>query len=161
MTLRACKAALVAAIALWFTLVAYNNVVDYPTNFEFVQHVLSMDTVPANNRLADRALVAPEVHHATYAAIIGWEMLTALVCWWGAINCFRSVRGTGEQFRRARKPAVVGLTLGLLLFLVGFLTVAAEWFAMWQSPQWNGQAAAFRMFAVIGLVLVFLTSSDE
>jgi predicted small integral membrane protein len=31
---------------------------------------------------------------------------------------------------------------------------------MWQSKSWNGQDAAFRMFTVIGIVLLFLVQSD-
>ncbi len=45
LAIRAAKAVMVAAIALFATLVAFGNVTDYHTNFEFVQHVLSMDSV--------------------------------------------------------------------------------------------------------------------
>jgi len=43
---------------------------------------------------------------------------------------------------------------------VAFLTVGAEWFLMWQSKTWNGQEAAFRMFAVLGIVLIFTAVPD-
>jgi hypothetical protein len=39
------KTAMVAAIALFASLVAFGNITDYGTNWAFVQHVLSMDTV--------------------------------------------------------------------------------------------------------------------
>jgi predicted small integral membrane protein len=39
---------------------------------------------------------------------------------------------------------------------VAFLGVGGEWFLMWQSQTWNGQAAAFRMFTVTGVVLVLV-----
>ena len=42
--IRLVKAVLVAAVALFFTLVAFGNVTDYGSNWLFVQHVLSMDT---------------------------------------------------------------------------------------------------------------------
>jgi predicted small integral membrane protein len=38
--------------------------------------------------------------------------------------------------------------------------VGGEWFLMWQSKNWNGQDAAFRMFAVVGIVLLFLVQQD-
>jgi predicted small integral membrane protein len=44
----------------------------------------------------------------------------------------------------------------MLQWFVAFLCVGAEWFLMWQSKSWNGQEAAFRMFAVEGVVLVVL-----
>jgi predicted small integral membrane protein len=31
---------------------------------------------------------------------------------------------------------------------------------MWQSRDWNGQEAAFRMFAVVGLVLLIVLQPD-
>jgi predicted small integral membrane protein len=31
---------------------------------------------------------------------------------------------------------------------------------MWQSHVWNGQEAAFRMFAVVGLVLLIVLQPD-
>ena len=44
--------------------------------------------------------------------------------------------------------------------VVAFLSVGGEWFLMWQSKNWNGQDAAFRMFTVIGIVLLFLVQQD-
>jgi predicted small integral membrane protein len=32
---------------------------------------------------------------------------------------------------------------------------------MWQSKVWNGQEAAFRMFAMMGLSLIFLCLPDS
>jgi predicted small integral membrane protein len=59
-------------------------------------------------------------------------------------------------FNRAKRVSVIALTLSLLMWLVAFLSVGAEWFLMWQSHTWNGQEAAFRMFAVVGIILVIL-----
>ena len=42
-----------------------------------------------------------------------------------------------------------------------FVEVGGEWFLMWQSQTWNGQEAAFRMFTVVGIVLILLVMKDE
>jgi predicted small integral membrane protein len=55
---------------------------------------------------------------------------------------------------------VMALALSMLMWLVAFLSVGAEWFLMWQSHTWNGQEAAFRMFVVVGLVLLLLLQQD-
>jgi predicted small integral membrane protein len=47
------------------------------------------------------------------------------------------------------------------MWMVAFLGVGGEWFLMWQSKTWNGQDAAFRMFTVIGIVLLLLTRPDS
>ncbi len=46
------------------------------------------------------------------------------------------------------------------MWLVAFLSVGGEWFLMWQSKTWNGQDAAFRMFMVVGLVLLLIAQPD-
>jgi predicted small integral membrane protein len=46
------------------------------------------------------------------------------------------------------------------MWLVAFLSIGAEWFLMWQSHVWNGQEAAFRTFAVVGIVLLILLQPD-
>jgi predicted small integral membrane protein len=32
---------------------------------------------------------------------------------------------------------------------------------MWQSKTWNGQDAAFRMFVVVGIVLLFVAQPES
>ena len=76
---RAAKAATVAAIALFATLVAFGNLTDYDTNFAFVQHVLSMDTIFPFSTIKYRAITSPALHHLAYALIIAAEALTALL----------------------------------------------------------------------------------
>jgi predicted small integral membrane protein len=49
----------------------------------------------------------------------------------------------------------------MLMWMFAFLTVGAEWFLMWQSHEWNGQEAAFRMFAITGIVLLLLLQPEQ
>jgi predicted small integral membrane protein len=51
----------------------------------------------------------------------------------------------------------------MLLFGAGFIAVGGEWFAMWQSKDWNGLDAAIRVFTLSGVVLlvVQLTTREE
>jgi predicted small integral membrane protein len=83
-----------------------------------------------------------------------------LLAWAGAIRLARSLTATCVAFHQAKRTAIIALTLSLLMWLLAFLSVGAEWFLMWQSKTWNGQEAAFRMFTVIALILTFLTLPD-
>ncbi len=158
--IRAAKVALVAAIALFASLVAFGNLTDYGTNFAFVQHVLSMDTIFPSSTIKYRAITDPRLHHAAYALIIAAETVVALVCWVGAFILARHIRSDAQRFNRAKPVAVVGLAAGFLLWQVGFMTIGGEWFGMWMSQQWNGVASAFRFVATIGVVLIFLGLPD-
>jgi predicted small integral membrane protein len=158
MVFRVCKTLLVAACALHWTLVAFNNVVDYGTNLQFVQHVLSMDTVFPADRGSARAIHSDLVHHAGYCLIIATEMTAAVLCWLGAARSWRAA--SVAAWRAASSTAVIGITLAMILFFTGFITVGGEWFMMWQSSQWNGVDPATRLFLIHGVVLLWLTQSE-
>ena len=159
--IRAAKAATVAAIALFATLVTFGNLTDYNTNFVFVEHVLSMDTIFPFSTIKYRAITSSALHHAAYAVIIAAEAATALLCWVGAAALVRALRADANAFNRAKTFAVVGLTLGFLLWQVGFMSIGGEWFGMWQSQQWNGVPSAFRFLVTIIAVLIFVAMPDR
>jgi predicted small integral membrane protein len=159
--IRAAKVALVAAVALFASLVTFGNLTDYDTNFAFVQHVLTMDTIFPSSTIKYRAIAGPQLHHAAYAGIIAAEAATALLCWIGAVALARRIRADANSFNRAKTLAVAGLTLGFLLWQVGFMSIGGEWFGMWQSQQWNGVPSAFRFAVVIMLVLIFVAMPDQ
>jgi predicted small integral membrane protein len=160
MTLRTTKLLLVFAVAVFYSLLVVNNTTDYNSNFQFVRHVLMMDSTFPGNRGMWRALNQPAWHTAFYVSIIVWEILTTLLCWWGGLRLAGSLRGTAAAFNQAKNVSIVALTSALLMWLVAFLGVGGEWFLMWQSKLWNGQDAAFRMFTVIGIVLILVTQPD-
>jgi predicted small integral membrane protein len=160
MMLRLAKIALVFAVALCYSLVVFNNLTDYDSNYQFVRHVLMMDTTFPNSHGTLRALNSAVWHNGFYVSIIGWEILTMIFCWWGGLRLAKKLESAASQFHHAKRPAIVGLTLGLLMWLVAFLSVGGEWFLMWQSRTWNGQEAAFRMFTVLGIVLLLVVQPD-
>jgi predicted small integral membrane protein len=158
--LRAAKIALVFGVAIFYTFVVFNNVTDYDSNYQFVRHVLMMDsTFPANHGMW-RAIDAPWMHTAFYVSIIAWELATMVLCWWGAARMLRAFNAHGAEFDRAKNVAIAALTLSMTMWLVAFLSVGGEWFLMWQSKTWNGQDAAFRIFTVVGIVLLFLAQPE-
>jgi len=153
---RVCKMLLLAAMGFFFLLVVFNNTTDFDSNYQFVRHVLMMDSTFPGNHGMWRAINAPWVHVTFYLSIIVWEILNAALCWWGAVALLRALRSTPVEFAAAKSVGIFALTSGMLQWFVAFLCVGAEWFLMWQSKTWNGQEAAFRMFAIEGIVLVVL-----
>jgi len=161
MALRLAKTVLVAAVALFYTLVVFNNLTDYGANAAFVHHVLLMDSIFPGNHATWRAIHALWVQTAFYDGIIAWEIGTTVVLWAAAWWMLRAAQRPVAAFERAKGLAVIGLTVGLLMWLVAFLSVGGEWFLMWQSATWNGQQEAFRMFAVVGLVLLLVALPES
>jgi predicted small integral membrane protein len=160
MALRVSKAVLVLAIALFYTILVLNNITDYGSNYEFVRHVLMMDSTFPGNHGMWRAVNSPLVHTVFYIGIITWESITMLLCWWGGVRLLKSYRADRAQFAAMQNVAVIALTTSLLMWLVAFLDVGGEWFLMWQSRIWNGQEAAFRMFTVVGVVFLVVVQRE-
>jgi predicted small integral membrane protein len=160
MIVRISKCLLVLSIAFFYTLVVLNNTTDYNSNYQFVRHVLQMDTTFPGNRGMGRAIHSTTIHRAFYVSVICWEALTGALLWWGGVRLALAVRGSAVEFGRAKAVSVAGLTLGMLLWLVAFLSVGGEWFLMWQSKAWNGQDAAFRLFVILGIVLLYVTAAE-
>jgi predicted small integral membrane protein len=158
--IRLAKVAIVAALASYALLVAWNNVVDYGSNYEFVRHVLSMDTTFPGNALMHRAISDETVWRLAYAVIIVTEWVTGLLLTVGALMLLARLRAPGAAFNRAKVWAVAGLTVGFGLWFFGFLVIAGEYFAMWQSKAWNGQASAFRIAVEMLAALIFIALPD-
>ena len=154
------KISLVWAIALNTSLVVFNNLTDYDSNYWFVVHVLKMDTTFPDNQGMWRAIDLPAIHHLLYWVIILAETAIAALCWWGGARLF-GAKDDAESFNRAKGIAIAGLTLGIVLWFTGFITIGGEWFLMWQSDVWNGIQPAFRLAVVLGISLVYLTRPDE
>lgn len=160
MITRMAKMLLLAGIAFFYTLVVFNNITDFDSNYQFVRHVLSMDSTFPGNRGMWRAITLPAAHLVFYLSIIVWESLTMVLLWWASFRLFRALRNSVSVFNSAKRMAILALTLSLLMWLVAFLSVGAEWFLMWQSRTWSGQEPAFRMFAVVGLVMLIVVQPD-
>lgn len=148
--------ALLAGLALFYSLVVFNNLTDFNSNFQFVRHVMSMDTTLPGNHGMGRAMTSRGWHLAFYLTLIVWEIMTTILLWIGAAQMARAASGTTAAYRAALRIPLLALTLSLLMWLVPFLGIGAEWFLMWQSSQWNGQQVAFRFFLVDGILYLSL-----
>lgn len=118
LTIRLTKAIMCLSVALFALLVAVDNVVDYGTNYTFVQHVLSMDTV-SGTRLIGRAITDPWLWQLAYASIILGEALTGLCFLAGAIVLFTRLRASPARFTEAKAWAAAGGAVGFLVWFVG------------------------------------------
>jgi predicted small integral membrane protein len=154
------RIALVAGVAFFYTLIVFNNLTDPDSNYQFVRHVLRMDSTFPGNRGMWRAINAPWMHVAFFAGIIAWEIVTTVLLGWGALRMARARRARAGEFRAASRLAQTGLAVSLLMWLVAFLAVGGEWFLMWQSPTWNGQQAAARNFTVVALVMLMVAQRE-
>lgn len=158
--MRISKVILMLSVAIFSSLVVFNNVTDYDSNFQFVRHVMMMDTTFPGNKGLWRSISNPLYHHAFYLLIISAEGCVALLAWVGTLQLWRA-SGDAAVFNHRKDAAILALTLGIVLWFTGFIAIGGEWFLMWQSKVWNGQQAAFRISTYFALVLLFITRDDK
>lgn len=153
---------IVVHLAILLSLIALGNLLAYDINFEFVQHVMQMDTTFGHPALIKHAIYSPIVHHIVYGLIIFTEILIALLLWIGCIQGYLC-RKNEKKYRNAQTYIFCGLTIGILLFGVGFLSISSEWFASWQSASWNGQrtASMYLFDFLLVYIIVYMDYKNE
>jgi predicted small integral membrane protein len=155
------KSIAVCSSALFFTLVAFGNITDYASNYSAVTHVLSMDTTFKTPETMWRAITSPLSHQIAYWIIIMVEIITAAILWVGGIGIAFFRRQKPTHFKRYRNIANLGLFLGFILYFLGFIIIAGEWFCMWQSKEWNAVPTAAIFASMFMFILLFLNQTDS
>jgi predicted small integral membrane protein len=161
MIARWAKIVMCLCLASFALLCAGDNVWDYGANFDFVRHVLSMDTTFHDPAIMSRAVTQSALWHVFYWLIIAGEGGTALFFVLGSWSMWQARHASTAVFQRAKHWSIAGALSCFLLWVFGFMVVGGEWFAMWQSRVWNGQEGAFRFYLTILGVLIFLNQRDE
>lgn len=158
---RLVKAVAVTAIGIMAVLIVFGNITDYYINYQFVEHVLKMDTTFNGSHLHYRSINSVFAFNALYVLIIFTEALMAFCCVKGGWLLFKNIKSDPFVFHASKNWAVAGIIIGIIIWFLGFEVIGGEWFAMWQSATWNGLAAAERVVNFLVLILILLHFKDE
>lgn len=151
---RLVQAFVVLAVGLFALFVFMGNLLDYNSNYEYVKHVLSMDTTFEGNDLMWRAITNEGMQTVAYWGIILVEALVAAFGLLSGVKMLMRLKKPYEEFVAAKTLGYYAFMLGFLLWFVGFIVIGSEWFAMWQSEIWNGKQTAMDITEVLGVFLV-------
>ncbi|CAM2938152.1 DUF2165 domain-containing protein [Legionella anisa] len=160
--IRKSKILCILAITFYCFLDVFGNVSDYYINFAAVKRTLMMNDIFPDSLIGYRAITNPILHHAIYLVIIGFELLTTIICGVGAWKLFKVRHANAFVFNGAKSWAVAGLTLGFLTWNVLFMSVAGEWFGLWMSSLLSGAlTTSFQIFITFLVLLIYLIIKDE
>lgn len=159
--IRYSKAILMAYISFFGLLVMYSNFTDYASNYEYVGHVLSMDTTRENLNLSYRAITSPILHHRIYWIIITLEVTYTAFCLLGAYHLYRNINASSENFHESKKFAIIGLLIAMFVYYVCLQVVGVEWFNMDESETWNAKDWARHIVDFILPLLIFIAIRIE
>src|SRR5690606_33987870 len=88
----------VSTLALFATMVALGNFMDYGSNYDFVKHVLAMDTTFEGNNLMWRAITSDALVTVAYWSIIAMEVAVAITAWIASYRMVRNFKSSGDKF---------------------------------------------------------------
>ena len=165
--LRRLQAFTLFSAGLYGLFVLMGNLMDYDSNYQFVKHVLSMDTTFEGNALMWRAITVPWMWTVGYIGIILAEAVFAALGLIGGIKLFLRRDADAATFNRAKSWGYGAYGVGFLIWFIGFIVIGSEWFAMWQSSTWNGKDTAMPLailwagFAVLLALGDPVTEKDE
>ncbi len=158
---RALKAVLALSIGLFGLIVGYTNIVDYDSNWQFVRHVLAMDSFEPwfdGSAIQGRAITDEAVQRAFYTLIIAGELVTGALFLLGGVLIGMSAV-TGSNPATGKMTAVAGAIVAILVWYTGFAVIGAEWFAMWAST-WDGQMKAYTFASFILIAILYITRPE-
>ena len=148
------------AVALYITLVCFNNITDYSSNFPFVSMVAKMEDTFSKEKNGWRSLNNSFWHYLFFAIIVATELSIAVLLWVGSFKLITKLRASATEFKNAKKFTSFGLSFGVLLWFVVFVSIGGEWFLMWQSKTWNAQPTAFFLTCCFLLFLIYHNQED-
>jgi predicted small integral membrane protein len=158
---RGLKAVIALSIGLFGLIVGYTNIVDYDSNWQFVRHVLAMDSFEPwfdASALKHRAITSEPVQRAFYALIITGELVTGVLFAVAGLALAASAIA-GRSPSVGKTLAVAGAAVAILVWYTGFAVIGAEWFAMWAST-WDGQMKAYTFATFILIAVLYITRPE-
>lgn len=161
MLIRYFKTLLVAFVAFHGLHWGLVNFYLWQTNFTEISPVLALEGTwgwPGNDL---RAVTNPLLASVIIAVLYLSELSVGIFCALGVKNLWSARAGPNAGFHNAKKYAVAGCTMALVIWFGFFIIVGGDWFLMWQSEVGGfSLALAFKYVGSIGLVLLFLLNQS-
>lgn len=157
MSIRYIKILLVVFASLLCLSYATQNVANLDAAFAAVGYVMGMQDHVVYPASFMPAVQSPALVWAALALVIALEFTAGLLIAKGAFDMWSVRRGDAVAFDAAKRLALVGTGVGMLVWMGLFGVVGGAVFQMWQTPA--GAASlegAFQFFGSMALVALFI-----
>lgn len=159
--IRTVKLLLVATVAFWGFIGAFENVENWGETLDSVRAVTSMETVPGG---AERwqASSNPLLVWLGALFIMLSKLTVGLLCSVGVYQMWQARAGDAVAFSHAKKAALAGFGIAMFMLFGGFIVIAESFFELWRSEVLsNVLLAAFRYAGLIALIAIFVSMKDD
>ena len=159
---RTAKILLVLTVCLWGLVGAFHNVSDWDGTTSAVGAVTSMVTFDGGPERW-QATSSPSVIWAGALFITMSKVLAGILCLAGAVSMWLQRQSDAVTFAGAKKLALVGCAIAVIMLFGGFIVIAESWFELWRSDAMRGPVldSAFRYGGMIALIALFVGMNDE
>lgn len=151
--------------ALWGWLGLLNNVSGFSGTRDFaVRPMLEMSDTYGNPAQTWRAVTAPWAATVALVAITAAEALAGLFSTIGIIRLIGARGGSGETFDAAKTAGIYGCLLAIMVWGIGFMVIAGDWFLSWQSASSiDGQLGGmiYALPSMLALVVLLLPEPPD
>ena len=161
MSIRQIKIIFVAVIALLCLVYAGQNVANIEAAYQSFAYVLgNVDhTVYASSFIP--SITNPALIWVALVIVVGSEFLAGLLAAGGALNMWSARNASAEEFNQAKKFALLGSALGVVIWLGFFGVGGGAAFQMWQTA--IGAASlegAFQFSTSCAIVFIIVSMTD-
>ncbi len=160
--LRILKILLVLSVAMFGLLGVIGNLTDWGGTTGALAATTSMSTFDGGVENW-RATSSPALITAGALYIVSLKCVFALLCFLGAWNMWGARTSDAATFANAKTYALAGCAVALFMLFTGWIVIAETWFELWRSDALRDAAlgAAFRYFAMIGIISLFVGMPDD
>ena len=160
--LKKAKSILVLTVALWGLFGALHNLMDWSGTLGAVGAVTSMVTFEGGSE-SWQATSQPWLIWLGALFIVTSKTAAGALCLVGSIGMWRSDESDLVAYKSAKKYALTGCAVAMIMLFGGFIVIAESWFELWRSETMLGPVlqSAFRYGAMITLIGLFVASKDS
>lgn len=135
-------------------------------NFEYAQmavgEVLSQRDSPVYQNLIVPPVTDPTLVVAALVLIMTGELLVGLISFKGAWDMLGKIKAPAAAFNAAKKYAILGCAMALIVWFCGFTVIGAALFQMWQGQVGvSSFEGAFIYLGTSAFVLLFVNMPDD
>jgi len=159
--IRIVKIGLICTVVLWGFFGALGNILNWDETLGSVAAVTSMVTFEGG----------AESWQATSNSMVIWlgalfimlsKLSAGVLCAVGVARMWQSRNAGAADFTAAKRIALAGCGIAVIMLFGGFIVIAESWFELWRSEALGAVlTAALRYASMIALIASFVATSDE
>jgi predicted small integral membrane protein len=162
MSKRILKTVLVFFVALGAFLWAVQNLVNLDSAYGSVAYVLSNADHTAYPKSLGPAITSPALVWLALVVILVGEFMTALLAAKGAWDMFACRRASAGEFQAAKRFAVLGCGMAVVVWFGIFTVIGGAYFQMWQTEIGDASFTGALHYAIINAaILIFVDMADD